>query len=135
MSLRKQPLGDVPPDTARIAKAAFRKGNVYIEIGDHLGTIFDFSDFETLFPAKGQSAASPVLLALTTALQYSEGLSDRGAADAVRGRIDWKYLLRLSMEDPGFDHTVLSEFRARLEQNQAAELLFGKLIQVLKTKD
>jgi transposase len=31
------------------------------------------------------------MLALATLLQYLEGLSDRQAADAVRGRIDWKY--------------------------------------------
>jgi transposase len=43
-----------------------------------------------------------------------ENLSDRQAADAVRGRIDWKYVLGLPLTDPGFDHTVLSEFRSRL---------------------
>ncbi len=43
-----------------------------------------------------------------------ENLSDREAADAVRGRIDWKYALGLALTDPGFDHTVLSEFHTRL---------------------
>jgi transposase len=52
-------------------------------------------------------------------LQYVEGLSDRQAAEAVRGRIDWKYALGLELTDPGFDHTVLSEFRSRLVHGQA----------------
>jgi len=51
---------------------------------------------------------------MITVMQFAENLSDRQAADAVRGRIDWKYVLGLSLTDPGFDHTVLSEFRSRL---------------------
>ena len=46
-------------------------------------------------------AEAPGRLALATVLQYVEGLSDRQAADAVRGRIDWKYALGLSLIDPG----------------------------------
>ena len=40
-------------------------------------------------------------------MQFREGLSDREAADAVRARIDWKYLLALDLGDPGFDRSVL----------------------------
>jgi transposase-like protein DUF772/DDE family transposase len=61
-------------------------------------------------------------------LQFVEGLSDRRAADAVRGRIDWKYALGLELTDPGFDHTVLSEFRARLVKGQAEQLLLDTLL-------
>src|SRR5215470_14862508 len=46
------------------------------------------------------------------------------AADAVRGRIDWKYLLCLELDDPGFDHSVLCEFRARLLEGGAERILF-----------
>jgi transposase len=53
-------------------------------------------------------------LALVTLLQFREDLSDRRAVDAVRARIDWKYLLGLELTDPGFDDSVLSEFRCRL---------------------
>ena len=47
-------------------------------------------------------------------LQYAEGLSDRQAADQVRARLDWKFLLGLELDDPGFDFTVLGDFRSRL---------------------
>jgi transposase len=67
-------------------------------------------------------------LALVTVLQYVEGLSDRQAADAVRGRIDWKYALGLALTDSGFDASVLSEFRTRLVQGQAERLLFDALL-------
>jgi transposase len=49
---------------------------------------------------------------LVTVMQFAEDLSDRQAADAVRGRIDGKYALGLELDDPGFDFSVLSEFRA-----------------------
>ena len=64
-----------------------------------------------------------------------EGLSDRQAADAVRGRIDWKYALGLSLIDPGFDHTVLSEFRSRLVEGGAERLLLDTLLQHLRDRD
>ena len=47
-------------------------------------------------------------------MQFREHLADRQAAVAVRARIDWKYLLALDLTDPGFDFSVLSEFRDRL---------------------
>ena len=47
-------------------------------------------------------------------LQFTENLTDRQAADAVRGRLDWKYCLGLELDDEGFDFSVLSEFRSRL---------------------
>src|SRR5262245_31891616 len=62
-------------------------------------------------------------LPLVTIFQFVEDLSDRQAADAVRARIDWKYALGLELENPGFDHTVLSEFRGRLVQSGAERLL------------
>ena len=51
---------------------------------------------------------------MVTVLQFAENLTDRQAADAVRGRIDWKYCLGLALTDPGFDFSVLSQFRTRL---------------------
>ena len=63
-----------------------------------------------------------------TLLQFAENLSDRRAADAVRGRIDWKYLLGLELTDPGFDASVLSEFRGRLVTGGAEEHLLDTLL-------
>jgi transposase len=66
-------------------------------------------------------------------LQYLEGLTDRQTADAVRSRIDWKYLLGLELTDIGFDPSVLSEFRTRLVTTQA-DLIFEKLLVLCKDK-
>src|SRR5919206_1142659 len=130
MSLRPQPpLPPVPDDTARIARAAFRRGNPHLLLRDRLGAVFADADFADLYPVLGQPAYAPWRLALVTLMQFREGLSDRQAADAVRARIDWKYLLALDLADPGFDFSVLSEFRDRLLAGHAEELLLNKLLE------
>lgn len=126
--LLAQPVGPVPADTARVAHAAFRKGHPYLRLADELGTLFTDEDFASLFPRHGQPALAPWRLALVTILQFTEGLSDRQAADALRGRIDWKYVARLELSDPGFDDSVLSEFRGRLIEGAAETLLLDKLL-------
>jgi transposase len=134
MSLRPKEIPPVPEETRRVARAAFPRGNVYMHIRDELGSIYDDQLFACLFPTRGQPAASPWRLALTTVMQFAEGLSDRQAADAVRSRIDWKYALSLELTDPGFDHTVLSEFRARLVAGQAEHLLLDTLLTQLRAR-
>src|SRR5215218_4540027 len=124
MSLRPPPpLPAVPEDTARVAQTAFRGGNPYLLLRTRLGTILADATFADLYPTRGQPAYAPWRLALVTLLQFREGLSDRQAAEAVRARIDWKYLLALSLADPGFDPSVLCEFRGRLLQQGATERL------------
>jgi transposase len=101
---------------------------------DELGTIYEDHLFAHLFPPRGQPAASPWRLALTTVMPCAEGLSDRQAADAVRSRIDWTYALSLELTDPGFDHSVLSEFRTRLVAGRAEQLLLDTMLTQLRAR-
>ncbi len=128
MALRPDPIGPVPAETARVARAAFPKGHKYLRLADELDALFTDNAFLALFPTHGQPAQPPWQLALVTILQFAEGLSDRQAANAVRSRIDWKYVLRLELTDPGFDASVLSEFRGRLLAGSAESLLFDMLL-------
>jgi transposase len=128
MPLHPQEIPPIPEETRRVAQAAFPRGNAYMRLRDELGTIYEDHLFAALFPARGQPAESPWRLALTTVMQFAEGLSDRQAADAVRSRIDWKYALSLELTNAGFDHTVLSEFRTRLVAGQAEQLLLETLL-------
>ena len=133
MSLQPSPGRDeVPADTARVARAAFPHGNPYLRLRDELGSVFDDQTFTSLFPTRGRSAESPARLALICVLQFAEGLTDRQAADAVRARIDWKYALSLELDDPGLDHTVLSEFRSRLVIGDAERLLLDAFLERIK---
>jgi transposase len=128
VSLPPQSVFAIPEETRRVAHAAFPKGNLCLRIVDELGPLYRDDQFAELFPSRGQPATSPARLALASVLQYVEGLSDRQAADAVRGRIDWKYALGLELTDPGFDHTVLSEFRCRLVRGHAEQQLLDNLL-------
>jgi transposase len=100
---------------------------------DLLGTLYDDQLFAALFPPQGQPALAPWRLALITIMQFAEGLSDRQAAEAVRIRIDWKYALNLELSHPGFDFSVLCEFRARLLVGHAEQLLFETMLDQFKT--
>ena len=130
MSLHPVPVGPVPEETVRVARAAFPKGNVYMQMRDVLGSIYEDVQFTKLFAVRGRPAEAPWRLALITVMQFAEGLSDRQAAEAVRARIDWKYTLGLELTDPGFDFSVLSEFRGRLVQGAAEQLLLDTLLKV-----
>ncbi|WP_029528265.1 IS1182 family transposase [Polaromonas glacialis] len=120
MSLKPTPIEPVPEQTARIARAAFPKGNSYLTLRDEFGTLYRDEDFAGLFSVRGQPALPPWRLALVTILQFHENLSDRQAAQAVRARIDWKYLLGLELAPrqlslhPQAHHEALSAARQRL---------------------
>ncbi len=78
----------IPDETARVAHAAFPKGNPYMRMRDVLGPIDTNPDFADLFPKDGAPAHAPAQLAFISVMQFAENLSDRQAADAVRARID-----------------------------------------------
>src|SRR5947207_3729428 len=128
MSLQPQAVYLVPEETARVARAAFPRGNVYPRMHDELGRLYADQQLAALFPTRGQPACAPAQPALVTVMEFAEGLSDRQAAEAVRGRIDWKYALCLELTDAGFDASVLSEFRTRLLAGEAEGLLFNLLL-------
>src|SRR4028118_1526174 len=137
MSMHEALFGDypIPEETARIALCAFPKGNVYMQIRDQFGMLYQNHQFAHLFSVEGQPALAPARLALVTVMQYIEGVGDRQAADNVRDRISWKYALGLALDDPGFDFSVLCEFRARLLTDDAELLLFDTLLTLFRDAD
>jgi transposase len=128
MSLQPKPLPPIPEQTQRIAKAAFKKNNLYLKMRDAFDAFLQDEHFADLFPVRGKPAESPWRLMLVTLFQFVENLSDRQAADAVRARIDWKYALSLELDDEGFDASLLCEFRARLIEQQAQSRLFEAML-------
>ena len=105
---------EMPEPTKLVAQAAFRNGSIVMTIRDELGVVFEDNAFADLYPSLGQPVESPARLALVTVMQFVQNLTDRQAADAVRGRIDWRHALGLELVDPGFLYSVLSGFRQRL---------------------
>ena len=132
MSLHAQPLEPIPELTSRIAHASFPKGTLVMHLRDALGSIYEDADFAHLFPKRGRAAEAPWRLALVTVFQALENLSDRQAAEMVRGRLDWKYALSLPLDDEGFDASILTDFRQRLVINSAQDRLLEPILRVCR---
>lgn len=118
----------VPVETARVAWAASPKGTPAMLMRDRLQDLFVDDDFVGWFPVDGRRGVSPARLALVSVLQYAENLTDRQASRAVACRIDWKYALGMELTEPGFDHSVLSEFRDRLAEGDRADRLLAVMV-------
>jgi transposase len=131
MSMQPRPWPEVPVLTAQVARAAFAGGSLAMRIRDELGAWCEDEVFSAVYGTRGAPGLSPAQLAVVTALQFAENLTDRQAADAVRGRIDWKYCLGLELTDQGFDFSVLSEFRGRLVAGRREKLLLALLLRRL----
>ena len=134
MCLHPEPIGEIPAETLRVARAAFPKGTVVTRLRDEFGDLYRDDDFRRFYPGLGQPGLAPWRLALVTVFQFLEHLSDRQAADAVRARIDWKYALGLELTDPGFHFSVLTEFRARLVAGRAEHLLLDAMLERFKAR-
>lgn len=135
MSMAKPSSFEIPEETKRVAHKAFRKPSAVMRLRDEFGLLYADENFAMLFSHRGQPGLSPGQLAMVSVMQYMEGLSDRQAADSVRGRIDWKYALGLSLEDEGFDASVLSEFRERLLAGGQEMLLLDCLLELCRDRN
>ena len=131
MSMQPRPWPDVPELTARVARASSPKGNLAMRIREELGEVYSDARFAAAFGVRGRPGISPGQLMMASVLQFSENLTDRQAAEAVRDRMTWKYALGLELEDPGFDASVLSEFRSRLVAGDLTSLALDALLERL----
>ncbi len=131
--MRAVPWPDPDPVVAAAirAKYAGRKAPLAVTVRDRLGEWMTDELFAAAFGARGRPGLPPAQLALVTVLQMAENLGDRQAAEAVRTRLDWAYALGLPLDDEGFDHSVLSEFRTRVAEHgleeKALDALLAKL--------
>ncbi|MFE4416001.1 IS1182 family transposase [Streptomyces sp. NPDC056821] len=89
-------------------------------------------DVADWYPRDGRPGLSPAQLATVCVLQFLFGLSDRQAAEAVRCRIDFKYAMAMELDDPGFHHSVLADFRDRLAEGERADRLLDLALARLK---
>lgn len=130
MSMHVQPLDPVPEETAKIARKSFPKGSLAMMLRDALDGVYSDESFRHVYPKRGRGAIAPWRLAIVMVLQAIEALSDVQAAEMVRGRLDWKYALSLPIDDMGFDPSILTDFRQRLVDHQAQELLLTPILEI-----
>ncbi|MFB7476846.1 transposase [Kitasatospora sp. NPDC056184] len=115
-----------------MARASNPGGTTAMWVRDRLDGLWRDEDFADWYPRDGRPELSSAQLATVSVLQFLLGLSDRDATEAVRCRIDFKYLLRLDLDDPGFHHSVLTDFRDRLLQDGRADRLLDLALARLK---
>jgi transposase len=121
--------------TAAAVRAAVPKGNLYVDLRTEFGTLYTDQLFADLYPPEGRPVeVAPWRLALVVVMQYMEGLTDRQAADAVRRCMDWKYALSLDLHDPGFDFTLLHDFRERLVAHEAGQRFLDTFLTTCKAR-
>ncbi|UXY33139.1 transposase [Streptomyces sp. HUAS TT20] len=132
MSLRSRSGEQVPLLTAQIARANNPGGTAAMWVRDRLDGLWRDEDFVDWYPRDGRPGLSPAQLATVCVLQFVLGLSDRQAAEAVRCRIDFKYAMAMELDDPGFHHSVLADFRGRLTEGKRADRLLDLALARLK---
>ena len=135
MSINPQGLEPIPEETRLLVQRLCPKGTMVTQLRDALGPIYSDEPFAHLYATGGRAAVAPWRLALVTVLQAIEGLTDRQAAEAVRTRIDWLYALALPLDDPGFDYSILTDFRQRVLAGQAQDLILEPILQVCRERD
>jgi len=134
MCLKPRSLPPIPDDTRAVAEQIYPPDHPMCRLGEEYADVLCDQDFADLYSSTGQPALSPALLALVTVLQATEHCSDRVAAEMVRSRIDWKYALHLPLTYPGFDASVLCEFRQRLVAHHAERRVFDAFLRRLKER-
>ena len=137
MCVRPVPWPDPDPQVAAAIAAKYqgrRPRPLAVQIRDRLGEWLGDEDFAAAFGTRGKPGWSPSRLALVIVLQRAENLTDRLAADAVRTRLDWQYLLGLPLDDPGFDDSVLAEFRGKVAGAGLEQVALDALLQRLVTE-
>ena len=110
------------------AKYAGRRVPLAVAVRDRLGQWMADEAFAAAFGVRGRPGQPPSRLAVVTVLQMMEDLGGRQAAEAVRTRLDWQYLLGLGLGDAGFDHSVLGEFRGRVAGHELEEAVLDALL-------
>ena len=132
MSIRPRLGVEVPELTVRVARAGNPAGTTAMWVRDRLDGLWADEDFAGWYPRDGRPGISPAQLATVSVLQFLLGLSDRDAAEAVRCRTDFTYALGLDLDDPGFHHSVLGDFRDRLLEEGRADRLLDLALARLK---
>jgi IS5 family transposase len=119
-------------DAAALCRQLVPEGSVESFLADHRHDLFPDEMFEDLFPSgRGRPSIPADVVATVMVLQALEGLSDRDAVRALRDRISWKVACGLSLDDEGFDFSVLTYWRTRLRKSEHPERIFDAVRSVI----
>ncbi|MGH9122722.1 MAG: IS1182 family transposase [Acidimicrobiales bacterium] len=119
-------------DAEALCRSLVEPGTVCAFLADHRHELFKDEDFADLFaPGRGRPSVPAALVCSVMVLQALEGQSDRDAMRQLRTRIDWKVACGLSLDDEGFDFTVLTYWRTRLRRSARPQRIFDAVREVV----
>jgi hypothetical protein len=120
--------------TAGFCDSRLAPNSIYAVLHRECRRLFPDAMFADLFAAKGRWSVPPMIVAVVMVLQRLEGLSDREAVDRFTFDTRWKYAAGgLDFDHPGFVHTVLVDFRARLAASDRPNRIFDTVIEVARS--
>ena len=132
MSVVPQSWPDPAPQLAAAVAVTYRgkrERPLPVLLRGKLGEWLSDEQFAGAYRGARQAGLAAEPPGLVTIFQKAENLTDRQAAEAVRTRIDWKYALGLGLADPGFDDSILSEFRTRVATGGLDQVVLDTLLQ------
>lgn len=133
MSLGTTPkVEDLYSSSARLCDDSLADTSIFKLLYRFGDEIFPDAFFGDLYDNLGRASIPPRVVATVMVLQRLHGLSDREAVDAFRYDLRYKYACGgLSYEYPGFAHTVLVDFRARLAASGNPTRIFTAVLEVV----
>jgi hypothetical protein len=120
--------------TAGFCEGRLAPNSIYAVLHRECRRLFPDVMFADLFATGGRWSVPPMIVAVVMVLQRLEGLSDREAVDRFTFDTRWKYAAGgLDFDHPGFVHTVLVDFRARLARSDRPNRIFDTVIEVARS--
>jgi IS5 family transposase len=119
------------PDVWETCRELIPAGSVFAFLAGHRDALFPAGMFADMYPSpNGRPSVPPQVLAVVVVLQALHGLPDYEAAQAVRCDLRWKAACGLGLLDSGFDSSLLTYFRRRLQRSGDPGRLFAKVGEV-----
>ncbi|MEZ5374135.1 MAG: IS1182 family transposase [Microthrixaceae bacterium] len=119
-------------DAAAFVSHLVPDDSVYAFLAEHRRRLFPDDGFADLFPSgRGRPSQPGDVIASVLVLQSLEGLSDREATQALATDLRWKVACGLSITDPGFHPTTLTQWRNRLRRSDRPERIFDAVRDVI----
>jgi hypothetical protein len=120
------------PDVWETCRELIPAGSVFAFLAEHRDALFPAGMFADMYPSpNGRPSMPPQVLAVTVVLQALHGLPDAEAVQALRCDLRWKAACGLGLLDAGFDPSLLTYFRRRLQRSGDPGRLFGKVREVV----
>jgi hypothetical protein len=118
----------------RFCDEMLAENSIYALLHRERDRLFPDEMFADLFSDKGRRSVPPSVVAVVMVLQRLEGLSDREAVERYSFDARWRYAAGVGSYDCGgwgsFAHTVLVDFRARLDRSGDKRRIFDRSVEV-----